>query len=123
MIKRKYNIQGDDLVENIVLIVGLLAFVYFMQIRPQQKSKKEHENMLKALKKGDHIIAFGGLHGIIFSLTDDMITLEIASGVYVQINRASIDDVIFDNGKNAGAGSAGGELEEAEDNDNTEEDK
>ena len=87
--------------ENIALIAGLVALVYFMQIRPQQKTRKAHEDMLKGLIKGNHIIALGGLHGIVFSLTDDMVTIEIASGVYVQINRGCIDRVVGEDGEDA----------------------
>ena len=79
---------------SIIWIVGLFAMMYFMMIRPQQKATKERKEMMAALKKGLHVIAIGGLHGVIYSLTDEMVTLEISTGIYVQINRAAVDKIV-----------------------------
>ena len=73
--------------------LGLIFLIfYFLLIRPQQKKIKQHEAMVGALKKGDHIITGGG----IYAKADDPmdLTVEIAEGVNVVINRATVREVL-----------------------------
>ncbi len=71
------------------LILIILVF-YFLIIRPQQKKAKEHQAFLNNLKKGSRVVTNGGLHGRITSLTDTVVTMEIADGVKVKVNRNAI---------------------------------
>jgi len=70
----------------------ILIFVvfYFLLIRPQQKKAKEHSAFLGQLKKGDDVVTSGGIHGKITGLTDTIVTLEIADGVRIKVNRPSV---------------------------------
>ena len=68
----------------------IFVLFYFLILRPQQKQSREKEAMLKDLKRGDKIVTSGGIVGRIISTTEDMITLEIAKGVNVQITRSSV---------------------------------
>ena len=71
----------------LILIFGVF---YFLLIRPQQKKAKEHQQFLQNLKKGAKVITGGGIHGRITGLTDTTVTLEIADGVRIKVNRGSI---------------------------------
>ena len=73
-------------------IPPILIFVifYFLLIRPQQKKAKEHQAFLGSLKKGDEVVTSGGIHGRITGLTDAVVTMEIAEGVRIKVNRGSI---------------------------------
>ena len=73
--------------------LGLIFLIfYFLLIRPQQKKIKQHEAMVGALKKGDHIITGGGIY---VKADDPMdLTVEIAEGVNVVINRATVREVL-----------------------------
>ena len=73
-----------------LLPLAIIALMYFLLIRPQQKKQKEHQAMIAALKKGDKIISSGGLHGVITGISDDAITMEIAPKVRVKITRGSV---------------------------------
>ncbi|SFM92981.1 preprotein translocase subunit YajC [Thermodesulforhabdus norvegica] len=84
---------GGGLAAFVPLILMILIF-YFLLIRPQQKRQKEHRQMLANLKKGDHVITQGGLHGTITGLTDSVVTLEIADGVRVKVQRGYIVGVV-----------------------------
>ena len=81
--------QGGGLM-NLMPFVALIAIMYFLLIRPQQKKAKEHRAMLEALKKGDKIVSSGGLHGVITGISDDAITMEIAPKIRVKISRGSV---------------------------------
>ncbi len=80
---------GNPIVAFLPLII-IFAIFYFLLIRPQQKRAKEHQNFLANLKKGDEVVTNGGLIGRIVSLTDDVVTLEIAEKVRVKVLRNQI---------------------------------
>ncbi len=60
--------------------VPIFLILYFLLIRPQQQQKKKHEQMLKALKKGDRVLTTGGLYGTVLGLDDVKVVLRIAEG-------------------------------------------
>ena len=84
--------QGGGLGAFVPLIL-MFAIFYFLLIRPQQKKAKQHRELLAALKKGDRVINSGGLHGLVTGLTDDVVTMEIATKVRVKVSRASISSI------------------------------
>jgi len=63
-------------------------------IRPQQKRQKDHQEMIKNVRRGDQVVMSGGLIGKVAKVTDDNeVELEIADNVRVRVTRASIADV------------------------------
>ena len=68
-------------------LVLMLALMYFLMIRPENKRKKEAENMRNNLKKGDQITTIGGIVGKIVHVTDDNIVIE-TSGDRVRMELA-----------------------------------
>jgi len=76
--------------QGLVPLIFMFAIFYFLLIRPQQKKAKEHRALLDALKKGDQVVTAGGMHGKVTSLDDQVVTLEIAPGVNVKINKGYI---------------------------------
>ncbi|WP_243367463.1 preprotein translocase subunit YajC [Fundidesulfovibrio soli] len=77
---------GGGLMSFLPLVLMFVIF-YFLLIRPQQKKQKEAREMLKNLKRGDKIMTGGGIYGRIDSLTDELVNVEIASGVVITVNR------------------------------------
>ena len=78
-----------------VLLVPLFVIFYFFLIRPQQKRQREHDDMLKAMEKGDTAVTAGGLHGKVTGITDDAFTLEVPTikgdRVRFKVDRSRID--------------------------------
>jgi preprotein translocase subunit YajC len=74
----------------ILFLLLLFGVVYFLMIRPQQKRRREAQNMQNQLGPGDQIVTIGGLHGTIVSIDDDVATLEVAPGVQVKFARQAI---------------------------------
>lgn len=70
----------------------ILLFVvfYFLLIRPQQKRAKEHRKMVEALAKGDEVVTNGGLLGRITKVDDHFISLELADGLEVRVQRQAV---------------------------------
>ena len=85
---------GGALVQFLPFILIFVIF-YFLLIRPQQKRQREHDDMLKALEKGDSVVTAGGLYGTVVGITDDTLTVEIAAlkgeRVRVKVARSKID--------------------------------
>ena len=88
---------GGDLMTN---LGGLLPFVlifvimYFLILRPQQKRAKQHQEMVKNLRRGDNVITSGGLVGKVTKVVDDdQVEIEIADGVRVRQVKGMIADV------------------------------
>jgi preprotein translocase subunit YajC len=74
----------------------LLMFVvlYFVMIRPQMKRQKEHKTMLDSLAKGDEVSTSGGLLGKVIQLSEQHISLELAPGIVVQLQRSAVVQVL-----------------------------
>ena len=75
-------------------LVLMFVVLYFVMIRPQMKKQKEHRAMIDALAKGDEIATAGGLLGKVTKLGDTHLSLEIASGVEVQVQRSAVVQVL-----------------------------
>lgn len=77
-------------------LVAILLIFYFLLIRPQQKRAKEHQNMLKMVKKGDKIVTSGGIVAIIVKNIENepFVLVEISEGVKVKIKRDTIAEVL-----------------------------
>jgi len=79
--------------QGMIPLVFMFAIFYFLLIRPQQKKAKEHRALLESLKKGDLVVTAGGMHGKVSALDDQVVTLEIAPGVNVKVNKGFIASV------------------------------
>lgn len=77
-----------------VLPILLIVVMYFVMIRPQMKRQKEHRSMLDKLSKGDEVITNGGIAGTVADISDNFITVEIAEGVRVRVQKGAIGNVL-----------------------------
>jgi preprotein translocase subunit YajC len=76
------------------LMVVVLLIMYFIVLRPQQKRAKEHQELVKNLRRGDTVVTSGGLVGKVTKLVDDeQVEVEIADGVRVRQVRAMVTGV------------------------------
>lgn len=85
--------QGDPL-SGMLFFVGMLALMYFLLIRPQQKRAKEHKKLVEAITKGDEVVTNGGMLGKITEVGEQYVTLEIASNTEVKLQRHAIATVL-----------------------------
>ena len=74
--------------------VVIFAIMYFLILRPQQQRVKRHQEMVKALRRGDSVVTNGGLVGKVTKVVDDdQIEVEIADGVKVRQMRSMVSEV------------------------------
>ncbi len=75
-------------------LVLMFVVLYFVMIRPQMKKQKEHRAMIEALAKGDEVVTGGGILGKVTKLGDGYVSLEIANGVEIQLQRSAVVQVL-----------------------------
>lgn len=77
----------------LILPIMLVVF-YFLLIRPQQKRHKEHQNMLAKLATGDEVVTAGGILGRVTEVNDSFVTVEIADGVRIKVQKGQITQLV-----------------------------
>jgi preprotein translocase subunit YajC len=75
------------------LIIIFVVF-YLLLIRPQMRRAKEHKKMVETLAKGDEVVTSGGLLGRITEVGDNFLSVEIADGVQVKVQKPAVAAVV-----------------------------
>ena len=85
---------GMDMFVQLVPFVLIFIIMYFLIIRPQQKRARDHQDMIKNVRRGDQIVMNGGILGKVTKVGDEPdIEVEIADGVRVRVLRGMIAEV------------------------------
>ncbi|WP_419938370.1 preprotein translocase subunit YajC [Candidatus Palauibacter sp.] len=75
-----------------MMMFGFIAIFYFIFFRPQRKQQKEHQEMVKNLKRGDKVSTIGGIVGEIVHLSNDIVTIK-SGDTRVEVERSKIGKV------------------------------
>ena len=82
---------GTGMGSTLIMMVLMIAIFYFMLIRPENKRKKEAEQMRSSVKKGDKITTIGGITGTVVDVKETRIVLETgADQVRVELEKWAI---------------------------------
>src|SRR5579864_1022625 len=81
---------GSGGIAPLLMMVVFIVIFYFLLIRPQQKKSKEHQSLVSKLASGDEVVTTGGLLGRVIDVGDTFITLEIADGVRVKVQKFQV---------------------------------
>jgi preprotein translocase subunit YajC len=85
---------GDSLLFQMLPFVLIFVIMYFLILRPQQKRVKQHQEMVKNVRRGDTVITSGGLMAKVTKvIDDDKIEIELADGVRAVQMRQMVSDV------------------------------
>lgn len=74
----------------LLVMVAFIAIFYFLLMRPQQKKNKEHQQLISKLAVGDEVVTNGGMLGRITDVGDSFVTLEVADGVRIKIQKFQV---------------------------------
>ncbi len=96
----------DAMAQQLAPLVLIMGVFYFLLIRPQQQKAKEHDDLVKGLKRGELVVTSSGLFGRIMEVKDQEVMLEIAPNVRVRYDRTKIAAVVK-------AGGTGGKADQA----------
>ena len=75
---------GGDIFASMLPIILIFAIFYFLMVRPQNKRRKEHENKVNAITRGDEVVISGGIYGTVKAVEEKTIEVEISRGVSVK---------------------------------------
>lgn len=81
---------GGGGLSGMLMIVAMIVIFYFFMIRPQSKKQKEIKKAREAMQTGDRVVTAGGIHGKIKEISEDTIIMEIANGVCIKVDKASV---------------------------------
>jgi preprotein translocase subunit YajC len=85
---------GGDMLTSFLPLVLIFVIFYFLMIRPQQQKAKQHQEMIKNVRRGDTVVTSGGLIGKVTKvIDDDQVEVELADGVRVRQIRQMLTDV------------------------------
>lgn len=82
--------QGGGWIQQLVLFGGIALVFYFFMIRPQQKKQKDQKKFINEIQKGDAVVTIGGMHGKVFALSDETVTVEVDKGTKITFEKSSI---------------------------------
>jgi preprotein translocase subunit YajC len=92
-----FGLGGGDsagTITSFMPLILIIVIMYFLILRPQQRKVKQHQEMVKALRRGDTVVTNGGLVGKVTKVVDDdHIEVEISDGVRVRHLRAMVSEV------------------------------
>ena len=77
----------------------MFLIFYFLVFRPQSQARKEHDRMVKNLKKHDEVVTSGGLFGSVVNVKTDAITLRVDENVRVDVEPSAIVRLVKSSGK------------------------
>lgn len=85
--------QSNFIVQLIPMVL-IFGVFYFLIIRPEQKKQKDHQAMLKNLKKNDKVVTASGIHGIVVSVEDTTVVLRLDENCRVTFQKDAVTVVI-----------------------------
>ena len=75
------------------MFVIIIVLFWVMLIRPQRKAQKEQQARIAALQRGDKVITNAGLHGFVEKVNERTVSLKIAEGVVIELEKNAIVQV------------------------------
>ncbi len=75
-------------------ILFMVAIFYFLLYKPQQKARRERETMLNRLRIGSRVVTIGGIYGTIDEIDGEIIKLEIAENVIIDVNKGAVNSIV-----------------------------
>lgn len=75
---------------NIIFLLVIFVIFYFFMVRPQNKKRKELQNMRENLKKGQSIVTVGGIHGKISDVHESTVNIIVDSNTKIKVDKSSV---------------------------------
>ena len=81
---------GAVLLQQLPLFAMVFAIFYLLVLRPQQTKLRAHQELIKGLKRGDHIITSGGIFGRVVAAEGESVSVEIAPNVKIKVESSHV---------------------------------
>ena len=82
--------------QSLIFIALIFGVLYFFILRPQKKKEQQRKAMLSQLRRGDHVVTIGGIHGEVVNVKENEIILlaDAESGATLKMGRSAVHRVI-----------------------------
>ncbi len=87
---------GGSPTTSFLFLGAMILIFWFFIIRPQTKKQKEQNTFLQSLEKGDEVVTASGIIGKINKMEDEIVTLEVATKVFLRVTKGSINKEMTD---------------------------
>lgn len=81
---------------SLIFLALLIGLFYFMLIRPQKRQAEQRRQLIQSIEVGDDVITIGGIHGIVRSIGDDDMEVEISPGTIVRFVKSAVARKVYD---------------------------
>jgi len=82
--------QQPSLIMSLLPLLVIFGIFYLILIMPMRKRQKKHQEMLKAITKGDRVVTTGGIFGTVVEVQGDIVHLRVADNVKLQVALSAI---------------------------------
>ena len=76
------------------LLFGFMILIYFLMIRPENKRRKTHQEMLASIEVGNEVVTAGGILGNVSKISDQYIELSISDSTKIKVQKTSISTIL-----------------------------
>ena len=76
------------------LLFGFMILIYFLMIRPENKRRKTHQEMLASIEVGNEVVTAGGILGKVSKISDQYIELSISDSTKIKVQKTSISTIL-----------------------------
>ena len=81
---------------SLIFLALLIGIFYFMLIRPQKKQAEHRRQLIESVESGDEVVTIGGIHGVVRSIDEDDMELEIAPGTVVTFVKSAVARKVYE---------------------------
>ena len=78
----------------LLLLIGFMVLIYFLMIRPENKRRKAHQNMLASIEVGDEIVTSGGILGKVVKVNDQFLEVSVTENVKLKVQNTAVSSVL-----------------------------
>ena len=78
----------------LLLLVGFMVLIYFLMIRPENKRRKAHQEMLASIEVGDEIVTSGGILGKVVKVKEQFLVLSVSDSVNLKVQNTEVASVL-----------------------------
>jgi preprotein translocase subunit YajC len=86
--------QAAGSIGSFIPLILVFVIFYFLLIRPQQKERKRHQEMVKSLAKNDEVVTSGGIHGTIVNVKETSVVLRVDDNAKMEVDKYAISYMI-----------------------------
>ena len=78
----------------LLLLIGFMVLIYFLMIRPENKRRKTHQDMLASIEVGDEIVTSGGILGKVVKVNDQFLEVSVTENVKLKVQNTAVSSVL-----------------------------